>query len=102
VLVLDFLDASDAGADHDAGAENIHLREIKSAVLDGLIRCGHGELSEAVHPLALSPIDIFGYIEILCLAPEAHWIRARIKRFYQGDTALALAQRREKLVCGLG
>jgi hypothetical protein len=101
MLVFDFLDAAYTGTYDDADTKNIFLREIDPAVIDRLARRGHGELSEAVHSLAFSPVDVLSYVEALYLAPEADRVRTRIERFYGGNAAPAFAQRREKLIRGL-
>ncbi len=102
VLIFDLLDTAYTRTYDNTGTKSVFFREIEPAVIYRLTRCSHGELGKAVHSLTFPPINVFRHIEVLYLATKTYGVRTGIERSDSGNTALALAKCREKLVSGLG
>ena len=96
VLVLDFLYAADAGANDDAAAVRVFSGKIEGAVLDGLNGGSNGQFSKAVHPVSLSPVNVFSDVKVFDFSAESDGELARIEVFYERDAAFAVAKRGKK------
>jgi hypothetical protein len=101
-LLLDFLDTAYACAYNDTDTQNVFFGKVKAAVTHSLLCGSHSKLRKAIHPLAFTLVNVFGYVKVSYLAPYLYRVRTGIERFYCRDAAFTLAQRSEKLISGLG